>query len=274
MSNFTQNWNVSTNCINNPQYKFHTNLWWNQVVPCKWTDRHGKASSHFSQLFNGGLKIDDNHHEWEQILGIFLMKYQAWLGTLFNLLPSLPLKSALFSHSLYAFMAWCYDILETFPFSFLHIYDGLDYCHMCSTMELTYSQAYQLCTQLSVVFPVDRWNQTFLWLFHLDLETLHGRTDAALVLERNTSIFEASTVNNFQILHETLLYRVKITYLVTERKYEVFRRNLTQWKIVHRNGSVYCIIIYVYNLCWLSESSKHVKENRCCRFFPEHFFFR
>jgi len=41
--------------------------------------------------------------------------------------------------------------------------------------------------------------------------------------------------------------------------------------IMHRNGSVYCIIIYVYNLCWLSESSKHVKENRCCRFFLDNF---
>lgn len=150
------------------------------------------------------------------------MKYQAWLGTLFNLLPSLPLKSVLFSHSLYAFMAWFCAILETLPFSFLHSNDGLDYCHICSTMGLTYSQAYQLCTQLSVVFPVDRWNQTSPWLFRLSLETLHGRTDAALVLEHNTSIFEASTVNNFRILHETLLYRVKITYLVTEIKYEVF----------------------------------------------------
>jgi hypothetical protein len=93
---------------------------------------------------------------------------------------------------------------------------------MCSTMGLNYSQANQLCTQLSVVFPVDQWNQTSPWLFRLGLETLHERTDAALVLEHNTSIFEASTVNNFQILHETLLYRVKITYFVTERKYEIF----------------------------------------------------
>jgi hypothetical protein len=46
----------------------------------------------------------------------------------------------------------------------------------------------------------------------LGLETLHGRTDVALVLEHNTSVFEASTVNNFQILCETLLYRVKISY--------------------------------------------------------------
>ena len=152
------------------------------------------------------------------------MKYQVWLGTIFSLLLSSPLKSALCSHSLYAFMAWYYDILEILTFSFLHSYDGLDYCHMCSTIGLTYSQAYQLCTQLSVVFPVDQWNQTSPWLFQLGLETLHGRTDAALVLEHssNTSIFEASTVNNFQILHETLLYRVKITCLVTERKYEVF----------------------------------------------------
>ena len=152
----------------------------------------------------------------------FFMKYQVWLGAILNLLPGLPLKSALFSHSLYAFMAWRYNILETLPFSFLHSYDGLDYCHMCSTMGLTYSQAYQLCTQLSVVFPVDQWNQISLWLFLLGLETLHGRTDAALVLENNTSIFEASTVNNFQILHETFLYRLKITYFVTEIKYEVF----------------------------------------------------
>lgn len=72
VSSFTQNLNVSTDCSNNPQYKFHTNLWWNQIVPYKWTDRHGKASSHFSQLFNGGLKIDDMGHEWKLILSIFL----------------------------------------------------------------------------------------------------------------------------------------------------------------------------------------------------------
>jgi len=42
-------------------------------------------------------------------------------------------------------------------------------------------------------------------------------------------------------------------------------------QIMHGNGSVYYIIICVYNLYWLSESLKHVKENRCCRFFPEHF---
>jgi hypothetical protein len=59
VSSFTQSWNISTDCSDNPQYKFHINLWWNQIVPQKWTDRHGKASSHFSQLFNGGLKIDD-----------------------------------------------------------------------------------------------------------------------------------------------------------------------------------------------------------------------
>jgi len=84
------------------------------------------------------------------------MKYQVWLGTIFSLLLSSPLKSALCSHSLYAFMAWYYNILEILTFSFLHSYDGLDYCHMCSTIGLTYSQAYQLCTQLSVVFPVDQ----------------------------------------------------------------------------------------------------------------------
>ena len=212
-------------------------------------------------------------HEWKLILSTFYeVSSLAWYPV--QPTAQLTTKVSLVFTFPVCLHGMCFNILETLPFSFLHSYDGLDYCHMCFTMGLTYSQAYQLCTQLSVVFPVDRWNQTFLWLFHLDLETLHGRTDAALVLERNTSIFEASTVNNFQILHETLLYRVKITYLVTERKYEVFRRNLTQWKIVHRNGSVYCIIIYVYNLCWLSESSKHVKENRCCRFFPEHFFFR
>jgi len=150
------------------------------------------------------------------------MKYQAWLGNLFNLPSNLPQKLALFSHSLYAFVAWCYDTLETLPFSFLHSCDALDYCHVCSTMGLTYSQAYQLCTQLSLVFLVDQWNQISPWLFRLGLETLHGRTDASLVLEHNTSVFEASTVNNFQILCETLLCRVKITYLLAERKYEVF----------------------------------------------------
>ena len=84
------------------------------------------------------------------------MKYEAWLGTLFNLPSSLPLKSALFSHSLCAFMVCCYDTLETLPFPFYHSYEALDYCHVCCTMGLTYSQAYQLCTQLSVVFPVDQ----------------------------------------------------------------------------------------------------------------------
>lgn len=176
------------------------------------------------------------------------MKYEAWLGTLFNLPSSLPLKSALFSHSLCAFMASCYDTLETLPFSFYHSYDAIDYCLVCSTMGLTYSQAYQLCTQLSVVFPVDQRTQISPWLFRLGLETLHGRTDVALVLEHNTSIFEASTVNNFQILCETLLYRVKITYLLAEKIWS-FLRNWTQWKIMlmqimHRNGSVYCIIIF------------------------------
>lgn len=97
-------------------------------------------------------------------------------------------------------------------FSFYHSYDALDYCYVCSTMGLTCSQACQLCTQLSVVFPVDQWTQISPWLFRLGLETLHGRTDVALVLEHNTSVFEASTVNNFQILCETLLYRVKISY--------------------------------------------------------------
>jgi len=71
VSSFTQNWNVSTDCSNNPQYKFHTNLWWNQIVPHKWTDRHGKASSHLSQLFNIGLKIYDMGHELRLILSIF-----------------------------------------------------------------------------------------------------------------------------------------------------------------------------------------------------------
>jgi len=221
VSNFTQNWNVSTNFSNNPHYKFHTNLWWNQFVPCKWTDRHGKASSLFSYLFNGGLKIDDMSHEWKLILSTFYeVSSLAWYPV--QPTAQLTTKVSLVFTFPVCLHGMCFNILETLPFSFLHSYDGLDYCHMCFTMGLTYSQAYQLCTQLSVVFPVDRWNQTFPWLFCLHLETLHGRTDAALVLEHNTSIFEASTVNNFQILHETLLYRVKITYLVTERKYEVF----------------------------------------------------
>lgn len=177
------------------------------------------------------------------------MNYQAWLGTLFNLLPSSSLMSALFHipfmpswHG--ATIFWKHHLfLSSTVLMFLIIV-------MCSTMGLTYSQAYQLCTQLPVVFPVDQWNQTSPWLFHLGLETLHGRTDVALVLEHNTFLLEASTVNNFRIWYETLLCRVTITYLVTERENMKFSEKFNTGKfmlmqIMRRNGSGYCIIIYL-----------------------------
>ena len=51
-------------------------------------------------------------HEWKLILSIF---YEVSSLALYPIQPTAQLtaKVSFFSHSLYAFMAWCYDILET-----------------------------------------------------------------------------------------------------------------------------------------------------------------
>jgi hypothetical protein len=107
-------------------------------------------------LFNGGLKIYDMSREWKQILGIFFNEVSRLAWYFIKPTAQLTTKVSLVFTFPVCLCGVCYNILETLPFSFLHSYDSFDYCHMCSTMGLNYSQANQLCTQLSVVFPVDQ----------------------------------------------------------------------------------------------------------------------